>query len=136
MHYPYCCERTNLNITESCLTVHILNSPYTAESDLTLPLWLQINIPLGDVEIYKVAPSEIPSCHCSPMMENPCGPDSDCINRLMMYECNALACPAGEHCQNQRFQKREDADARPYKTELRGWGLRSRADIKKVHLLI
>lgn len=92
---------------------------------------IKANIPLGNVEIYKASPSEILSCHCTADMENPCGPDSDCINRLMMYECNVLVCPAGERCLNQRFQRHEDSDVRPYKTGQRGWGLRNRSDIKK-----
>jgi hypothetical protein len=33
----------------------------------------------------------------------PCGPDSDCINRAIFIECLAGQCRAGNHCHNQRY---------------------------------
>ena len=49
-----------------------------------------------------------------------------------MIECHPQVCPAGEKCQNQRFQKRQYPAEAPFKTSERGWGLLSLVDIKKV----
>ena len=67
---------------------------------------------------------ELPVCECSADSENPCGPDSNCLNRMLQFECNPSKCLAKEKCQNQRFQKREYVDCEPFKTPGRGWGLR------------
>ena len=96
---------------------------------------LQTNLPYGNVTIYKADLSEIPRCECKPNSENPCGSDTECINRMLQYECHPSVCPAQDKCQNQRFQKRQYPPAEPIKTEGRGWGLKSLADIKKVSLL-
>ena len=92
----------------------------------------QNNIPLGSVTITKADLSEIPRCDCKSDQENPCSSSSDCLNRMMMYECHPAICPAGEKCQNQRFQKRTYPQQQPHKTEGRGWGLQALEDIKKV----
>jgi len=76
--------------------------------------------------------SELPSCHCKPDAEAPCGPDSDCINRLMFYECHPAVCPAGERCLNQRFQLRQYPAVKPFRTDGRGWGLLASVNIEKV----
>ena len=34
-------------------------------------------------------------------------------------------CPAGDSCQNQRFQKRQNAEVKPFQTEWKGWGLKA-----------
>ena len=34
-------------------------------------------------------------------------------------------CPAGDDCQNQRFQKRQNAEVKPFQTEWKGWGLKA-----------
>lgn len=51
-----------------------------------------------------------------------------------MYECHPSVCQCGEKCHNQRFQRREYPDCTPFKTEGRGWGLRTNVDIKKVEI--
>lgn len=94
--------------------------------------FLQTNVPVGNVLIHKADLSEIPRCECRPDMENPCGSDSECLNRMLMYECHAQVCPAKEHCQNERFTKRLYPDSVPAKTATRGWGLMTNVDIKKV----
>ena len=94
---------------------------------------VQVSVPLGRVEIMReVAGEETMTCQCRADMASPCGADSDCINRLMLYECHPAMCPAGERCLNQRFQRRQDADAMPVRTEARGWGLQARSAIHKV----
>lgn len=76
--------------------------------------------------------SEIPRCNCKPADENPCGLESECLNRMLQYECHPQVCPAGDRCQNQCFTKRLYPDAEIIKTERRGWGLRTKRSIKKV----
>ncbi|XP_033756392.1 histone-lysine N-methyltransferase NSD2-like [Pecten maximus] len=94
--------------------------------------FIKTNIPLGSVQIYKADLSEIPRCECRPDQENACSTETDCFNRMLMYECNPTVCPAGEKCQNQRFQKRSYPDSVPFKTaEGRGWGLKTLVDVKK-----
>lgn len=89
------------------------------------------NIPVGSVVIPKPDLTSIPRCECDPNSEAPCSSDTDCLNRMLMYECHPSVCQCGEKCHNQRFQRREYPDCTPFKTEGRGWGLRTNVDIKK-----
>ena len=93
---------------------------------------MQSNVPIGDVDIPRVVVSELPRCHCKPDADSPCGADSECINRLMMYECHPAVCPTGKHCLNQRFQRRQYPAVKPVRTDRRGWGLVACVDIGKV----
>lgn len=43
-------------------------------------------------------------CVCSPSDVEPCGYNSKCLNRIVMYECDPDTCPAGTSCQNQLFK--------------------------------
>jgi len=90
---------------------------------------IKVNFPIGNVQIYKAELSDIPRCECKPNIEDPCA--SDCLNRMMFYECHPSVCNAGDRCCNQRFQKRQYPDCAPFKCEGRGWGLRCNEDIKK-----
>ncbi|XP_072517502.1 histone-lysine N-methyltransferase, H3 lysine-36 specific isoform X2 [Salminus brasiliensis] len=92
---------------------------------------IKVNRPIGKVQIITADLSEIPRCNCKATDENPCGMDSECINRMLLYECNPQVCPAGEQCQNQRFMKREYSQVEIFRTLSRGWGLRCSHDIKK-----
>lgn len=96
------------------------------------PLILQVNRPIGKVLIITADLSEIPRCNCKATDENPCGMDSECINRMLLYECHPQVCPAGEGCQNQCFTKRQYSKVEIFRTLSRGWGLRCCHDIKKV----
>lgn len=96
------------------------------------PLVPQSNKVIGKVQIQVADLSEIPRCNCKPSDENPCGLESECLNRMLQYECHPQVCPAGERCQNQCFTKRLYPDAEIIKTERRGWGLRTKRSIKKV----
>ncbi|KIH88318.1 histone-lysine N-methyltransferase SETD2 [Sporothrix brasiliensis 5110] len=58
-----------------------------------------------------------------------CGEDSDCINRATKMECVEGGCNCGDHCQNQRFQQRQYASVSVIKTEKKGFGLRTDADL-------
>nr|XP_033782742.1 histone-lysine N-methyltransferase, H3 lysine-36 and H4 lysine-20 specific [Geotrypetes seraphini]XP_033782743.1 histone-lysine N-methyltransferase, H3 lysine-36 and H4 lysine-20 specific [Geotrypetes seraphini]XP_033782744.1 histone-lysine N-methyltransferase, H3 lysine-36 and H4 lysine-20 specific [Geotrypetes seraphini] len=92
---------------------------------------IKVNRPVGKVQIFTVDLSEIPRCNCKATDENPCGLDSECINRMLLYECHPMVCPAGEHCQNQAFTKRQYPEVEIFRTLSRGWGLRCISDIKK-----
>ncbi|XP_017559800.2 histone-lysine N-methyltransferase, H3 lysine-36 specific [Pygocentrus nattereri] len=92
---------------------------------------IKVNRPIGKVQIITADLSEIPRCNCKATDENPCGMDSECINRMLLYECHPQVCPAGEQCQNQRFMKREYSQVEIFRTLSRGWGLRCCHDIKK-----
>lgn len=92
----------------------------------------QVNRAIGKVQFITADLSEIPRCNCKASDENPCGVDSECINRMLMYECHPQVCTAGERCQNQAFTKREYTPVEIYRTLSCGWGLRAVSDIKKV----
>uniref|UniRef100_A0A670ZSH4 Histone-lysine N-methyltransferase NSD2 n=1 Tax=Pseudonaja textilis TaxID=8673 RepID=A0A670ZSH4_PSETE len=92
---------------------------------------IKVNKPFGRVQICTADISEIPKCNCKPSDENPCGLDSECLNRMLMYECHPQMCPAGERCQNQCFTKRQYPETKIIRTEGKGWGLVSKRDIKK-----
>ncbi|KAJ8348446.1 hypothetical protein SKAU_G00270350 [Synaphobranchus kaupii] len=92
---------------------------------------IKVNRPIGKVQIITADLSEIPRCNCKATDENPCSLDSECINRMLMYECHPQVCPAGEGCQNQAFTKRQYTQVEIFRTLGRGWGLRGPFDIKK-----
>ncbi|XP_066572541.1 histone-lysine N-methyltransferase, H3 lysine-36 specific isoform X2 [Amia ocellicauda] len=92
---------------------------------------IKVNRPVGKVQIITADLSDIPRCNCKASDENPCGLDSECINRMLMYECHPQVCPAGDKCQNQCFTKRQYAQVEIFRTLARGWGLRCISDIKK-----
>ncbi|XP_028315475.1 histone-lysine N-methyltransferase NSD2-like [Gouania willdenowi] len=92
---------------------------------------IKVNRPIGKVQIITADLSEIPRCNCKASDENPCGIDSECINRMLLYECHPQVCAAGERCQNQTFTKREYTTVEIFRTLSRGWGLRGISDIKK-----
>ncbi|XP_072251977.1 histone-lysine N-methyltransferase, H3 lysine-36 specific isoform X2 [Leuresthes tenuis] len=92
---------------------------------------IKVNRPIGKVQIITADLSEIPRCNCKASDEHPCGIDSECINRMLLYECNPQVCAAGERCQNQAFTKRQYTTVEIFRTLSCGWGLRGVADIKK-----
>ncbi|AWP00048.1 nsd1a [Scophthalmus maximus] len=92
---------------------------------------IKVNRPIGKVQIITADLSEIPRCNCKATDESPCGTDSECINRMLLYECHPQVCPAGERCLNQAFSKRQYSQVEIFRTLSRGWGLRCVHDIKK-----
>lgn len=74
-------------------------------------------------------------CECKKDGDVLCGTD-DCLNRLMMLECEPNSCPVGDKCKNQRFRKRQYPVCVPFRTENVGWGLRTTQDIKKGDFVI
>ncbi|XP_023668230.1 histone-lysine N-methyltransferase NSD2 isoform X1 [Paramormyrops kingsleyae] len=93
--------------------------------------YIKVNKPCGRVQIYTADVSEIPKCNCKPSDEKPCGFESECLNRMLLYECHPQVCPAGARCHNQAFTKRQYPDTKVIKTAGKGWGLLALRDIKK-----
>ncbi|XP_078455290.1 histone-lysine N-methyltransferase NSD2-like isoform X8 [Lampetra planeri] len=92
---------------------------------------IKANKPVGRVQVYTADVSEIPRCNCKPTDESPCGLDSECLNRMLQYECHPSVCPAGDRCQNQAFTKRAYPPSQIVKTAGRGWGLLTLVSIRK-----
>ncbi|XP_056616168.1 histone-lysine N-methyltransferase NSD2 isoform X3 [Triplophysa dalaica] len=93
--------------------------------------YIKVNKPCGRVQVYTADISEIPKCNCKPSDERPCSFESECLNRMLLYECHPQVCPAGERCQNQDFTKRLYPETKIIRTAGKGWGLLSMRDIKK-----
>uniref|UniRef100_A0A3B5AAQ8 Histone-lysine N-methyltransferase NSD2-like n=1 Tax=Stegastes partitus TaxID=144197 RepID=A0A3B5AAQ8_9TELE len=93
--------------------------------------FIKVNKPFGKVQVYTADISEIPKCNCKPTDERPCGFESECLNRMLQYECHPQVCPSGERCCNQDFTKRLYPETQIIKTPGKGWGLISLRDIKK-----
>ncbi|KAM8974282.1 histone-lysine N-methyltransferase NSD3 isoform 2-T2 [Pelodytes ibericus] len=92
---------------------------------------IKSNKAVGKVQIQLADVSEIPRCNCRPSDYAPCGLESQCLNRMLQYECHPQVCPAAEQCQNQSFTKRLYPEAEIIRTDRRGWGLKSKRDIRK-----
>lgn len=59
-----------------------------------------------------------------------CGPAAKCINRELFIECQVGECPCGEHCQNQRFTRRQYANVKVVETPGKGFGLFTLEDLR------
>ncbi|KAK3573879.1 hypothetical protein QTP86_032857 [Hemibagrus guttatus] len=93
--------------------------------------YIKVNKPVGRVQIYTADVSEIPKCNCKPGDGRPCSFESECLNRMLLYECHPQVCPAGDRCMNQDFTKRLYPETKIIRTAGKGWGLISLRDIKK-----
>jgi hypothetical protein len=62
-----------------------------------------------------------------------CG--TDCLNRLLLIECGSR-CPCGEYCTNRNFKLKNNAPIIPFKTEIKGWGIKSNTGLKSNTFLI
>ncbi|GAA6110545.1 histone-lysine N-methyltransferase NSD2 [Tachysurus ichikawai] len=93
--------------------------------------YIKVNKPVGHVQIYTADIAEIPKCNCKPSDERPCSFESECLNRMLLYECHPQVCPAGARCMNQDFTKRLYPETKIIRTAGKGWGLISLRDIKK-----
>ncbi|KAM9744520.1 histone-lysine N-methyltransferase NSD3 isoform 2-T2 [Menidia menidia] len=92
---------------------------------------IKSNKPVGKVQMHVADLSEIPRCNCRPSDEHPCSLDSQCLNRMLQYECHPQVCPAGDGCENQCFSKRLYAETEVIKTEGCGWGLRTNQALRR-----
>lgn len=64
---------------------------------------IQVNRPIGKVQIFTADLSEIPRCNCKETDESPCGMDSECINRMLLYECHPQVKKSLRHNQTVSF---------------------------------
>ncbi|XP_068608104.1 histone-lysine N-methyltransferase NSD2 [Brachionichthys hirsutus] len=92
--------------------------------------FIKVNKPVGKVQV-NADTSEIPKCNCRAADERPCGFESECLNRMLQYECHPQVCPSGGRCCNQDFTQRLYPETKVIKTPGKGWGLVSLRDIKK-----
>uniref|UniRef100_A0A8C5E4C6 Histone-lysine N-methyltransferase NSD3 n=1 Tax=Gouania willdenowi TaxID=441366 RepID=A0A8C5E4C6_GOUWI len=97
---------------------------------------IKSNKPVGKVQMHMADLSEIPRCNCRATEEHPCSLDSQCLNRMLQYECHPQVCSAGENCENQCFSKRLYAETEVIRTEGRGWGLRTNQALRKGDFVI
>uniref|UniRef100_A0AAY4DUJ6 Histone-lysine N-methyltransferase NSD2 n=1 Tax=Denticeps clupeoides TaxID=299321 RepID=A0AAY4DUJ6_9TELE len=93
--------------------------------------YIKVNKPCGRVQIYTADIAEIPKCNCKPTDERPCSFESECLNRMLLYECHPQVCPAADRCHNQDFTKRQYPETKIIRTAGKGWGLLTLRDIKK-----
>lgn len=111
---------------------------WSEKGNLKPPPYVRIdsNRPVGNVRLNKLDLAAVNRCDCDPNSENPCGSDEKCLNRMLMFECVREVCPAGDRCGNQRFQKKQYPNVCCFKTEGRGWGLKTTQDVKKGEFVI
>ncbi|XP_015885762.3 uncharacterized protein LOC107421114 isoform X1 [Ziziphus jujuba] len=79
---------------------------------------------------------EIMVCHCKRPSDGSFGCGDDCLNRVLNIECVQGACPCGDLCSNQQFQKRQYAKVEKYPCGKKGHGLKLSQDISKGQFLI
>ena len=109
-----------------------LRSQILYYESLTFACTYQTNRAIGSVRIRRCTDlSEVPQCDCSP--SDPCGPNSGCVNRSLLYECLSSVCVHGKACRNQFFTQRQyPKQAIFYTGKERGWGLKTLVEIQKV----
>lgn len=90
---------------------------------------IKVNRAVPPVKLH-VDMESVSKCECDPREENPCGPDTNCLNRVLYHECNPKLCPAGERCQNQMFESRKTPRLDVVYMKERGFGLVCREPIK------
>lgn len=94
---------------------------------------IKTNKPIPPVRLNDVKPEQ---CKCDPNGTDPCGPNSGCINRVVLFECDPELCKAGKKCQNQMFSKQEYPKLQLKHMGNRGFGLISVEDIKRDSFII
>ncbi|CAH1641585.1 unnamed protein product [Spodoptera littoralis] len=116
-------EEESLDIASSLLPPHYVK--------------LKVNKPCGSLCGRKLddPESSLTQCECNPNDEDPCGPYSQCLNRMLLTECGPT-CKAGDRCNNRAFEKRLYPKLVPYRTPSRGWGLKTLEDIKAGQFVI
>ncbi|VVC46251.1 Post-SET domain,AWS domain,PWWP domain,SET domain [Cinara cedri] len=110
------------------------NNYISMEPSKFLPI--KFNNPCGNVKIKDIGDDVFNPCNCNPNQSDPCGPNSGCLNRLLMFECDPELCPAGDKCNNQQFKKQLCPTVTPFLTKNRGWGLKTLDIIKKESFII
>ncbi|XP_069362911.1 uncharacterized protein [Maniola hyperantus] len=98
---------------------------------------LKVNKPCGSLcgKRIDIEESSLTQCECDPNELDPCGPYTQCLNRMLLTECGPT-CRAGDRCNNRAFEKRHYPKLTPYRTPHRGWGLKTLEDIKAGQFVI
>ncbi|KAK4303465.1 hypothetical protein Pmani_024522 [Petrolisthes manimaculis] len=84
---------------------------------------------------YDVKPNhdyESQACNCRrPIRLGERGCGDDCINKMMLIECNSQTCPISDTCGNQPIQRHEYRTClQRFMTLDKGWGIRTTEEIK------
>ncbi|CAH2059654.1 unnamed protein product, partial [Iphiclides podalirius] len=115
-------EEESLDIASSLLPPHYVK--------------LKVNKPCGSLVGRRPdAEASLTQCDCGPDDEDPCGPYSQCLNRMLLTECGPC-CRAGPRCNNRAFERREYPRLTPYRTPQRGWGLKTLDHIRAGQFVI
>ena len=77
---------------------------------------------------YLAKPAAVTSFNCS----------DGCLNALLLVECDDSNCSTGSAlCRNRHFTRKEEPPlVEPFPTELKGWGLRAKADLPADRFLV
>lgn len=96
---------------------------------------LKTNRPVPPVRLNEET-EDLSICECKITDEDPCGPQSNCLNRIVFTECSPKLCPVGDLCQNQHIQKGINANVIERRVNGKGWGLITLENIKKESFVI
>ncbi|KAG5671046.1 hypothetical protein PVAND_001264 [Polypedilum vanderplanki] len=103
------------------------------ENDLNFEK-IEKNIMVSNVTFKKNQNSLI-ECDCTPYDDEPCGPNSYCINRNDGFECSKN-CAAGQKCQNKKLSNNETPQLGLFDTKTRGIGVKALEEIQKDNFII
>ncbi|XP_042482254.1 histone-lysine N-methyltransferase ASHH2 [Macadamia integrifolia] len=79
---------------------------------------------------------EVMVCHCKPPPVGSLGCGDECLNRMLNIECVKGACPCGDLCSNQQFQKRNYAKFKQFRCGKKGYGLQLLENVSEGQFLI
>lgn len=96
-------------------------------------LKLKVNRVVAPVKLNEFRAEDMEDTICNCRAEDgqsvACGANSECLNRLLLTECNPARCPAGMLCDNQQLQRRQYPRLDIIRTVGKGWGLISKDDL-------
>ncbi|CAF4605992.1 unnamed protein product [Rotaria sp. Silwood1] len=130
------------DITSSIISEPALNTNLSVDTPLN---YTQINENINCLSSsrrqQKRHNREVMECECTTSEYDrsrgikACG--HECLNRMLLIECGPM-CPCEQWCTNRRFQRRSYANHKLalFKTEMKGYGLRTIASIHKGRFLV
>ncbi|CAF1412778.1 unnamed protein product [Rotaria sordida] len=130
------------DITPSVTSEPILNTNLSVDTPLN---YIQINENINCLPSsrrqQKRHNREVMECECTTSEYDrsrgikACG--HECLNRMLLIECGPM-CPCGQWCTNRRFQRRSYVNHKLalFKTEMKGYGLRTKTPIRKGRFLV
>ncbi|KAI8852354.1 hypothetical protein BC829DRAFT_360616, partial [Chytridium lagenaria] len=142
MKMPVYYGETLMETEEDFELPHDFGVEYVFSLLLNVPFFLSVSWRFFDfyldifVDRKPKKPLEV-KCNCVPPEDGSGGCTDNCLNRCMFMECSSEACPCGDQCTNQNFQKNDsNPNLEVYWTEARGYGLRTTAPIPRNSLVI